>query len=94
VPKIWISPKLNQPQMLEGGLMRTLLAALLIAGGVGLAGASAVSAAPTSGLLLGEGSNLTGGIAQQAHWRYRSRWRWHHRGGRCHRRYRSWWHWC
>jgi hypothetical protein len=93
VPKIWISPKLNQPQMFEGGLMRTLLAALLIAGGVGLAGASAVSAAPTSGLTLGEATKLTGaGVVEKAHWWRRSRW--HGGGHRCHRRHRSWWHWC
>jgi hypothetical protein len=73
--------------------MRTLLAALLVAGGVGLAGASAVSAAPTSGLALGDAAKLTGGTAEQAHWRYRSRWsyRRHHR---CHYRYRSGWRYC
>jgi hypothetical protein len=69
--------------------MRTLLAALLVAGGVGLAGASAVSAAPTTGLPIGDAVKLTGGVAQQAHWRYRSRWR-----HRCHWRHRSRWHWC
>jgi hypothetical protein len=76
--------------------MRTLFAALLIAGGVGLAGASALSAAPTSGLALGDAAKLTGGVTEQAHWRHRSRWgwRWHHRGGRCHWRHRSGWHWC
>jgi hypothetical protein len=73
--------------------MRTLFAALLIAGGVGLCGASAVSAAPTSGLALGDAAKLTS-VAQQAHWRHRSHWRWHHRGGRCHWRHRSGWHWC
>ena len=72
--------------------MRTLLAALLVAGGVGLAGASAVSAAPTGGLALGDAAKLTGGVAEQAHYRWRSRWHWrrHH----CHRRYRSGWHEC
>ena len=71
--------------------MRTLLAALFVAGGVGLAGASAVSAAPTTGLALGDAAKLTGGVTQQAHYRYRSRWHHHHR---CHWRYRSGWHWC
>jgi hypothetical protein len=73
--------------------MRTLLAALFVAGGVGLAGASAVSAAPTTGLAIGDAAKLTGGVAQQAHYRDRSRWRWH-RHHRCHWRYRSGWHWC
>jgi hypothetical protein len=68
--------------------MRTLLAALLVAGGVGLAGASAVSAAPTTGLAFGDSAKLTGGVAQQAHWRYRSG------RHRCHWRHRSRWHWC
>jgi hypothetical protein len=75
----------------EGGIMRTLLAALLVAGGVGLAGASAVSAAPTSGLALGDAAKLTGGVAEQAHWRWRSRW---HRRHRCHYRHRSGWRYC
>ena len=70
--------------------MRTLLAALLLAGGVGLAGASVVSAAPMSGLASGDVAKVTGGIAEQAHYVYRSRhWRRH-----CHWRYRSGWHWC
>jgi hypothetical protein len=73
-----------------GGLMRTLLAALLVAGGVGLAGTSAVSAAPTTGLALGDAAKLTGGVAEQAHWRYRSRW-WH-RHHRYHYRHRSRWY--
>ena len=68
--------------------MRTLLAALLVAGGVGLAGASAVSAAPTTGLAFGDAAKLTGGVAQQVHWRYRSG------RHRCHWRHRSRWHWC
>ena len=65
--------------------MRTLLAAVLLAGGVGLIGASAVSAAPTTGLAINDPTEVTGKMVQQTHWRSRSRW------SRCHRRWRSGW---
>jgi hypothetical protein len=67
--------------------MRTLLAAAVLVGGIGLLGASTVSAAPMSGLTLSSQAEVTGKVIEQAHWRYRSRWG--HR--RCHRRYRSGW---
>jgi hypothetical protein len=68
--------------------MRTLLAAAVVIGGVGLVGTTASSAAPTSGLSLNNPVEIAGKMVEQAHWRYRSRWghRW-----RCHRRYRSGW---
>jgi hypothetical protein len=68
--------------------MRYLLAATILAGGIGLLGPSVVSAAPASGLALGSPTEIAGKVVEQAHWRSRSRWghRW-----RCHRRWRSGW---
>jgi hypothetical protein len=71
--------------------MRTLLAAAILAGGMGLIGASAVSAAPTSGLAIKDPVEITGKVLQQAHWRWRSR---HRHRNRCHRRHRSGWYRC
>lgn len=71
--------------------MKTILFAALIAGGLGLFGATSSSAAPASGTVIGElaGANQ---VTQDVRWRGRHHWRgrhywrggYHWRGGRHH----------
>ena len=66
--------------------MRAIFLAVLLAAGIGLVGASNVSAAPANGVAIGEGANQNSNVAQVQHWRWGSRGR-HWR--RCHFRHRS-----
>jgi len=85
--------------------MRATLLAVVAAAGLGLAGASGVSAAPINGAAIGHAADATNQIETVQHWRWGSRgghWRWGSRGGhwrwgsrgfrRCHGPYSSrWW---
>jgi len=83
--------------------MRATLLAVVAAAGIGLAGASGVSAAPINGLAIGQAADATNQIETVQHWRWGSgghrRWgsgghyRWGSRGfRRCHGPYSSrWW---
>jgi hypothetical protein len=69
--------------------MRAIILAALVAAGIGLVGASNVSAAPANGAAIGApDSNVT----TVQHWRWGSRH--HRRWARCHYRYRSGWYRC
>jgi len=74
--------------------MRAIFLAVLVAAGIGLVGASNVSAAPISGAVIGESANHDSNVTKVQHWRWGSggHWRWGSRGRwhRCHYRYRSW----
>jgi hypothetical protein len=64
--------------------MRTIMIAMLVAAGIGLAGTSGVSAAPVSGAVIGDAAIATDVVGQTQHWRWGSRgghWRWGSRGG-------------
>jgi hypothetical protein len=65
--------------------MRAIILAVVVAAGIGFIGTSAASAAPASGVTIGETATANTAVIK-AHWRGPSRWR--HRG--CHHRYRSW----
>ena len=78
--------------------MRATLLAVVAAAGIGLAGASGVSAAPINGFAIGQAADATNQIETVQHWRWGSgghrRWgsgghyRWGSRGYRgCHGRY-------
>ena len=80
--------------------MRATLLAVVAAAGIGLAGASGVSAAPINGSAIGHAADATNQIETVQHWRWGSgghrRWgsgghcRWGSRGfRRCHGRYSS-----
>ena len=80
--------------------MRATLLAVVAAAGIGLAGASGVSAAPINGAAIGQTADATNQIETVQHWRWGSgghrRWgsgghyRWGSRGfRRCHGRYSS-----
>ncbi len=80
--------------------MRATLLAVVAAAGIGLAGASGVSAAPINGAAIGQAADATNQIETVQHWRWGSgghrRWgsgghyRWGSRGfRRCHGRYSS-----
>ena len=80
--------------------MRATLLAVVAAAGIGLAGASGVSAAPINGFAIGQPADATNQIETVQHWRWGSgghrRWgsgghyRWGSRGfRRCHGRYSS-----
>jgi hypothetical protein len=80
--------------------MRATLLAVVAAAGIGLAGASGVSAAPINGFAIGQAADATNQIETVQHWRWGSgghrRWgsgghyRWGSRGfRRCHGRYSS-----
>ena len=77
--------------------MRAIFLAVLFAAGIGLVGASNVSAAPANGVAIGDGANQNSNVAQVQHWRWGNRrggWR---RGGgwnRCHARRWSRWYRC
>ncbi len=71
--------------------MRSIAFAVLLAGGLGLIGATTASAAPASGTAINDAAQVTSGhvVKVQHYWR-RSRW-WRHRHWyRCHYRHRSW----
>jgi len=64
--------------------MRGTLLAILVAGGIGLAGTAAVSAAPViNGSALGNAASENSPITTVQHWRWGSggHWRWGSRGG-------------
>ena len=64
--------------------MRATLLAVVAAAGLGLAGASGVSAAPINGAAIGHAADATNQIETVQHWR------WGSRGfRRCHGRYSS-----
>jgi hypothetical protein len=72
--------------------MRGTLLAILVAGGIGLAGTAAVSAAPViNGSALDNAATETSPITTVQHWRWGSggHWRWGSRGGGGHWRYGS-----
>jgi hypothetical protein len=78
--------------------MRAIILAAVAAAGIAMAGVSGASAAPASGLAIGDNANQNSNVAQVQHWRWGSRrgghWRWGSRGGgrgwgRCHVRGRS-----
>ncbi|HMJ42458.1 MAG TPA: hypothetical protein VK522_09275 [Pseudolabrys sp.] len=79
--------------------MRAIVLAAVAAAGIAMAGVSGASAAPASGLAIGDNANQNSNVAQVQHWRWGSRgrgghYRWGSRGrgggwGRCHFRYRS-----
>jgi hypothetical protein len=80
--------------------MRATLLAVVAAAGIGLVGASGVSAAPINGAAIGQAADATNQIETVQHWRWGSgghrRWgsgghyRWGSRGfRRCHGRYSS-----
>ncbi len=65
--------------------MRAIILAVLVAAGIGLVGTSGVSAAPASGVAIGEAARVDNAIVQVQHWRRRSHWRWGSRSyRRCH----------
>ena len=80
--------------------MRATLLAVVAAAGIGLAGASGVSAAPINGFAIGQAADATNQIETVQHWRWGSgghrrrgsggHYRWGSRGfRRCHGRYSS-----
>lgn len=71
--------------------MRSIVIAAVIAAGLGLAGVTAASAVPASGVNIGQAAQTD--ITPVQHWRYGSRhWRYGSRGWRrCH--YRRWSRW-
>ncbi len=83
--------------------MRGIILAMLVAGGIGLAGTASVSAAPVSGAVIGDAANAASPVETVQHWRWGSRggrhwrgggghWRWGSRGvRRCHRPWSSRW---
>jgi hypothetical protein len=80
--------------------MRTIILAVLVATGIGLAAVPTASAAPASGKVIDNAAGQNSNVAQVQHWRWGSgrrggHWRWGSRGhrpwGRCHIRYRSGW---
>jgi hypothetical protein len=79
--------------------MRAIFLAVLIAAGIGLVGASNISAAPIGGAAIGESANHDSNVMKVQHWRWGSggHYRWGSRGyhrHRCHFRYRSGSYWC
>jgi hypothetical protein len=64
--------------------MRAIILAALVAAGIGLAGASNVSAAPANGVTINESAKVNDAVVN-VHWRKRS-----HYWMRCHYRYQSW----
>jgi hypothetical protein len=76
--------------------MRSILIAMLVAAGVGLAGTSGVAAAPISGAGIKDAATFSD-LIEQAQWhsRRRSHWRWGSRRTRmCHRWRSSRWRPC
>jgi len=84
--------------------MRTILMAMLVAAGIGLAGTSGGSAAPVNSAAILDAADAIGPMDQVQHWRwgsrgrffhgrYRSHWRWGSRARFFHSRYRSHWRW-
>jgi hypothetical protein len=71
--------------------MKSIVMAMIVAAGIGLAGSAGVSAAPVNGAAIGEAA-AQGNVVQHAqHWRWRSR-GWGHARGRSaggHFRWRS-----
>jgi hypothetical protein len=66
--------------------MRTILIAMLVAAGIGLAGTSGTSAAPASGATINDAEAIIDPVEQVQHWRWGSRgrgghWRWGSGGG-------------
>src|SRR5256885_15499169 len=68
--------------------MRGILFAMLVAGGVGLAGSAGVSAAPINGAAINDAANAASPVEQVQHWRWGSgggygggHWGWGRRGG-------------
>jgi len=61
--------------------MRAIILAVLVAAGIGLAGAPTVSAAPISGTAIGENATHDTNITKVQHWRWRSHRRWGSGGG-------------
>lgn len=63
--------------------MRAIVFAVLLAAGIGLAGAvTPASAAPANGAAISDTAKLANPITQVQHWRWRSRrwgWGWRHR---------------
>ena len=76
--------------------MRAIILAVLVAVGIGLAGAPTVSAAPISGAAIGENASHDSNVTKVQHWRWGSgrHWRWGSRGPRCHYRGYSRWYRC
>ena len=72
--------------------MRNLLIAMLVAGGLGLVGPSAASAAPVTGSAAKEAADLLNSVEPVQHLRWESRgthWRWGSRGTGGHLRWGS-----
>ena len=63
--------------------MRGIIFAMLLAGGVGLAGTAGVSAAPINGSVIGNAADAASPVETVQHWRWGSggHWRWGSRGG-------------
>jgi hypothetical protein len=70
--------------------MRAIFLAVLVAAGIGLVGASNVSAAPANGVAIGENAAQNSNVTQVQHWRWRSGRHWN----RCHARRWSRWYRC
>jgi hypothetical protein len=67
--------------------MRNILLGVIVAAGIGLAGTAGVSAAPISGVPIGEAAAALGDVQTVQHWRWGSGRRWggprRHWGPRC-----------
>jgi len=64
--------------------MRTILIAMLVTAGIGMAGTSGTSAAPANGAVINDAAAIIDPVDQVQHWRWGSRgahWRWGSRGG-------------
>ena len=71
--------------------MRNIVLGVIVAAGIGLAGTAGVSAAPISGIPIGEAANAMTDVQTVQHWRWGSRRHWHrhrHFGPRCRWRWR------
>jgi hypothetical protein len=66
--------------------MRKIVIATLIAGGIGLVGVSAGSAAPVNNAALQQAATVNAPTIKVQHWRWGSRWR-----RRCHGPRSRWW---
>jgi len=77
--------------------MRTVLTAMLLSAGIGLASTSGISAAPVNGVVIKDAAAANDPVHQVQHWRWGSggHWRWGSRGNwrwrRAHWRWGSRW---